>query len=129
MSLLAGSGVSLYAVLATCWDVRQRRIPNWLSGSALLAALPVAASDGGIGLPAAPTGLALGAGAFFVPFTLGAVGGGDLKFAAVAGAWLGPHVGLNALLVGTVCGLFVGLGSAALAGRAGQALSAAARLV
>lgn len=129
MSWIACSGVSIYAVLVTCWDVHQRRIPNWLSGTALLAALPVAASDSGICLLPALTGLLLGGAALFVPFVLGAVGAGDLKFAAVAGAWLGPYIGLHALLLGTVLGLFVGLGSAASAGRAGDAIRGAARLV
>ena len=129
MSWLACSGVSAYAVLATCWDVHERRIPNWLSGTALLAALPVAAGDSGIGLLPAVTGFLLGGATFFVPFVLGAVGAGDLKFAAVAGAWLGPYVGLHALLLGTALGLFVGLGSAAGAGRAREAIRGAARLV
>ena len=129
MSWIACIGVSVYAVLATCWDVRERRIPNWLSGAALVAALPAAVTDPGIGLWAALSGLVLGGLTFFVPFVLGAVGAGDLKFAAVAGAWLGPHVGLHALLLGTVLGLFVGLATAAGAGRLREALSGAARLV
>ena len=129
MNGLACILVSLYAVLATCWDVRQRRIPNWLSGLSLVAALPAAIADGGIGVLAAGQGFALGAGAMLVPFMLGAVGGGDVKFVAVAGAWLGPRVGLNAILLGTVLGLFAALGAAAAAGRFGEALSGAARLV
>jgi len=129
LGLVACGGVSTYAVLAMCWDVGQRRIPNWLTGGALLAALPVAATEAGIGLTAALAGFALGVVALFLPFVLGAVGAGDLKFAAVAGAWLGPHVGLHALLLGTVFGLFVALACAALAGRAGDAITSAARLV
>jgi len=129
MSILTCCAVSLYAVLATCWDIRQRRIPNWLSGAFLIAALPAAALENGIGLLAAGQGFVLGAAVLFVPFVLGAVGAGDLKFVAVAGAWLGPRVGLNALLLGTVLGLFAALGAAAAAGRFGEALSGAARLV
>lgn len=129
MNVLACCAVSLYAVLATCWDVRQRRIPNWLSGTFLVAAIPSAGLENGIGFIAAGQGFLIGAGAMFVPFLLGAVGGGDLKFVAVAGAWLGPRIGLNALLLGTVLGLFAALGAAAAAGRFGDALSGAARLV
>jgi prepilin peptidase CpaA len=129
MNWLASIGVSAYAVAATCWDVRQRRIPNRLSGIALLIALPVSLFDDGIGITAALTGFLLGGLALFVPFVLGAVGAGDLKFTAVAGAWLGPYVGLHALLLGTALGLFAGLGAAASAGRAGDALRGAARLV
>jgi len=129
MSVAACCAVSGYAVLATSWDIRQRRIPNWLSGIFLLASLPAAVLEDGIGLVACGQGFAIGAGVMFIPFLLGAVGGGDLKFVAVAGAWLGPRIGLNALLLGTVLGLFAALGSAAAAGRFGEALSGAARLV
>jgi prepilin peptidase CpaA len=129
MSLLTCLGVSLYAVLATWWDVRERRIPNRLSGIALVFAFLAAVLSGGIGLSAAGLGFLLGGTLFLVPFVLGAVGAGDVKFAAVAGAWLGPHIGVHALLLGTVLGLFVALSMAAVAGRAGDALSGAARLV
>ena len=129
MSALACIGVSVYAVLATWWDVRERRIPNWLSGTALVAALVAALLDGGIGLSAAGLGFILGGATFLVPFAVGAVGAGDVKFIAVAGAWLGPHVGFHALLLGTVLGLFVGLASAAVVGRLGEAVAGAARLV
>jgi prepilin peptidase CpaA len=129
LTLLAAGGLTAYAIAATCWDVAEQRIPNWLSGVALLTALPLAAADGGIGLRAALGGLALGGGALLLPFVLGAVGAGDVKFAAVAGAWLGPHLGLHALLLGTTVGLFVALGAAALAGRAGEAITGSARMV
>lgn len=129
MNGLACCAVSVYAVLATGWDIRQRRIPNWLSGVFLLAALPAAVADGGIGALAAGQGFVLGAGVMLIPFVAGAVGGGDVKFVAVAGAWLGPRVGLNALLLGTGLGLFAALGAAAAAGRFGDALRATARLV
>jgi prepilin peptidase CpaA len=129
MTAVTCIGVSAYAALATWWDVCERRIPNWLSGSALVVAVPVATLEGGIGLSAAGLGFLLGGMAFILPFTVGAVGAGDVKFAAVAGAWLGPYVGLHALLLGTVLGLVVGLASAAVAGRAGVAIAGAARLV
>jgi prepilin peptidase CpaA len=128
MPPLAIAGTASYAVLASWCDVRTRRIPNRLSGAALVGALVVAETTGGIGLRAALTGLALGAAIMLPPFALGAVGGGDLKFTAVAGAWLGPRLGFQALLVGTALGLVVALASAAVAGRAGEALSGAARL-
>src|SRR5262249_39580187 len=79
MNWFACVGASCYAAAATWWDVRERRIPNWLSGVALLFALPAAVLNDGIGLPAAFSGLLLGGFALFVPFALGAVGAGDLK--------------------------------------------------
>jgi Flp pilus assembly protein protease CpaA len=129
MSLLTAAGVLAYAACATGFDLRERRIPNWLSATGFLAALATAPMSGGVGVPAALLGAGLGLGALYIPFSLGAVGGGDVKFAAVAGAWLGPRVGLNALLLGSAAGLFVALGAAALTGRAGAALAAAGRMV
>ncbi|HYV57343.1 MAG TPA: A24 family peptidase [Candidatus Nitrosopolaris sp.] len=119
----------LYVGLAVLWDVRQRRIPNWLSGTWLLLALPSAAVDEGIGLRAAFAGLGLGAAALLGPYLVGAVGAADLKFAAVSGAWLGPRLALNALLLGMAMGLVVALAAAASMGRAGPAVRASARLL
>jgi prepilin peptidase CpaA len=129
MTLLATYGVVLYAAVASIWDVRVRRIPNWLSYSALATALVVAYRDGGIGLGTAAAGAGIGLAAFVGPFALGAVGAGDVKFAAVVGAWLGPRLGLNALILGSAAGLFVALAIAAASGRAGRALSSAAGVV
>src|SRR5262252_9458769 len=113
MSLLASAGALAYVALATAWDVRSRRIPNWLSAAALIGALAVAPTSSGAGLRSAALGLVLGIMALIVPFLLGAVGAGDVKFAGVAGAWLGPRLGFEALLLGTAIGLFVALASAA----------------
>lgn len=129
MTLLATYGVVLYATIASIWDVRVRRIPNWLSLSALATAFVAASRDGGIGLAAAAAGAGLGLLAFLGPFALRAVGAGDVKFAAVVGAWLGPHLGFYALILGSAAGLFVALGFAAAGGRVGRALSAAAGVV
>jgi prepilin peptidase CpaA len=129
MTLFTIGGVSVYAALATVWDLRERRIPNWLSGSAFLAALASAYADDGIGLWAAWSGAAVGLGALIIPFMLGAIGGGDVKFAAVSAAWLGPRLGVNALLLGSALGFFVALSSAAFAGRARETMQGTARLL
>jgi prepilin peptidase CpaA len=129
VSLLATIGVLTYVAIAAAWDLKSRRIPNWLSGTALVGALVIATRPGGVGLPAAGLGGLLGLAALIVPFTLGAVGGGDVKFATVAGTWLGPRLGLVALLIGIAIGLFTALGTAAAAGRLGEAVVRAARLV
>lgn len=110
-------GVLGYATLSAAWDLHQRRIPNWLSGSALLLALAVSVLGSGVGIGAALLGAFLGTAILFVPFTLGVIGGGDVKFVTVVGAWLGPRLGFEALLFGTAAGLVVGVLYAAGAGR------------
>ena|SRR5437879_21111 len=68
-------------VALTVWDLRCRRIPNWLSGTLLIAALVASASPW-----RALLGLVVGAA------LVGLAGypGGDVKGAAVLGAFLGP---------------------------------------
>lgn len=128
MTALAILGVLSYATLATAWDLRQRRIPNWLSAAGLSAALAAAATGFGVGIFDAVLGATIGFALLFVPFALGVVGGGDVKYVAVVGAWLGPRMGLEALLLGTAAGLVVGLGYAAAAGRLRETVRSSAQL-
>ena len=129
MSLLAATGVLAYVAIAAAWDLKSRRIPNWLSGTALVGALVAAVGPDGIGLAAAAGGALIGLAALLVPFLLGGVGAGDVKFATVAGTWLGPRLALGALLMGAALGLFAALGAAAVSGRFADAVGRAARLV
>lgn len=86
---------------AAIWsDARDRRLPNRLMLATLLAglALRVGMGPGGVlsGVEAVLLGVALG-----VPlFVLGAIGGGDVKLLAAAGAFLGPQGLPWALLLG-----------------------------
>lgn len=128
MTSIASAGVLTYAALAAAWDLRARRIPNRLSGSALCAALGLSSCGLGVSLDQAALGTVLGFAALFIPFALGVVGGGDLKFVAVIGAWLGPRLGFEALLLGTAAGFIVGLVYAALAGRLAETLRATGQL-
>ena len=77
-------------VVAVYTETKHRRIPNWLTGGAIVCALLdavlVSGFDGGKG---ALLGMLVGAGVF-LPFCLmGAVGGGDLKLMASVGAIVG----------------------------------------
>ena len=94
----------LIALPAAWWDVRARRVPNWLTAGGLAAALVLRAAEGTMG-----AGLA-GALYLGVPFLLlwclfGGVGAGDVKLAAALGAALGPCVGRDAVLAGLLAAL------------------------
>jgi prepilin peptidase CpaA len=84
------------ATMGAVTDVRDRRIPNWLTYGGLVAALRVrCALLSWLGLRGGLLGLLLGGGIFFLLFVLGGMGGGDVKLMAAVGAWAGtaqaPH--------------------------------------
>lgn len=87
----------LWLVFAIVYDLRERRVPNWLvlSGAVLaLIALTVVAQPFNVGWTEASLGAAVGFG-FLLPFyATNLMGAGDVKFAGVLGLW----VGLSALL-------------------------------
>lgn len=77
-------------------EIRERRIPNWLTLGAMALGLGAAAIEGGgEGLVDSVLGLAL-AGGLFLPFCLlGVVGGGDMKLMAAVGAIVGWPMSLR----------------------------------
>jgi prepilin peptidase CpaA len=86
-------------------DVKKRRIPNRLTGAALLIGIVVQWSMlGKAGLLAACAGLLIG-GALLLPgWLMGFTGAGDVKLMAAVGAWLGPGAALLATLLSLIAG-------------------------
>ncbi len=85
------AAVMLFTGLAFVWDLRTRRIPNWLTVSSLLLALGFHLSiRGWSGLMFAASGFGAGFGILLVLWLIGGGGGGDVKLMGALGAWLGP---------------------------------------
>jgi len=104
---LAGGAVFTLLLLAGCvWDLRTRRIPNELVaailGTGWLFALYSPDAVRALGLSLA--GTAIGFGIWIGFYLLGAIGAGDVKFFAAAGAWLGPGATWRAALIAAVVG-------------------------
>ena len=105
-------------VWAAIIDIRERRIPNWLTGLLLLSGIgqsflpthTVSAGDAALGLFAAAI-------VPFVLFVLGAMGGGDVKLMAGLGTWMGPVPAMLVLITEKVIGLIIVLTQAATEGR------------
>ncbi|HEX7362833.1 MAG TPA: prepilin peptidase [Bryobacteraceae bacterium] len=92
MHSIAWWPVVLAVMLAALWDLRTRRIPNWLVFPFLLSGLVVSTVvDGWSGLEQSALGLLLGAVLLGVFYLLGGMGMGDVKLCAAVGAWVGPH--------------------------------------
>ena len=90
---------------ATYWDLRSRRVPDFLTFSCALAGLLIGGLEkGGAGLLFSASGLVLAGGVFFPFVVLGYVGAGDLKLLAAAGSLLGPVGAVWAVLLGSVLG-------------------------
>ena len=94
------AGALLVAIVAGWTDWRGRRIPNWLTvpGAATGLALNVV-FNGRAGLWSSLLGLAVGL-ALLLPFVLlRSLGAGDWKLAGSLGAFTGPGLLMNLLLV------------------------------
>ncbi len=87
-----------FLFLAVESDLRSRRIPNWLTGASLAAALLAAGlASGATGLANALLGAGLALVLFFPLFAVRAMGAGDVKALAVLGAFFGVPILLPAL--------------------------------
>jgi prepilin peptidase CpaA len=104
MNWVATTILSSFLGLAVAWDLRQHRIPNGLVAAYGLVGLGLAATTGLPAFGRAAAGMAAGLAFLIVPFALGFVGGGDAKFFAAVGAFLGPVLIFWAFLFGTALG-------------------------
>jgi prepilin peptidase CpaA len=93
-------------------DLLTKRIPNWLTITAVTLALVLNISRlGGHGVLASGAGLLTGVAAFLPFYLTGGFGAGDIKAMGAVGAFLGPKGVLVAsawtLVVGGLCALAV----------------------
>ena len=91
---------------AAVYDVRYRRIPNWLSMSGVLLGLALNAFlyQGWPGLRLSLQGLGIGFGVYFLLYMLRAMGAGDVKLMAAVGAIVGPRDWFGTFLITAVIG-------------------------
>ncbi len=91
--------------MASVFDLKIRKIPNWLTFSLIFSGLILNSYDGGwVGFEQSFLGLALGIFCLFLPFTLGGVGAGDVKLLGALGSLLGPVLVFKIILVSAVFG-------------------------
>ena len=103
------TNIVLFLILgaAIAADLRWRKIPNWLTGPAILAGLGLHAfMSQWTGLVISLEGAALGLGLFLIMYVFGWMGAGDVKLYAAVGSFLGPVQTLStAMAIALVGGL------------------------
>jgi prepilin peptidase CpaA len=123
--------VVLLTVVATVEDLRTRKVPNLVTGPALLLGVVVHLMRGGpAGALGAVAGAIVGGALLFPGWLMRLMGAGDVKLMAALGAWLGSAgSALYAVLLALLAG---GILSAAVAMRRGillQTLKNAVRML
>ena len=90
-------------VLTIIFDLRERRIPNWLTLSSMFAGMAYHAATGGLqGLIFSIQGLALGFTLLILFYAAGGMGAGDVKLMGAVGSILGPMNVIIAFLYSAV---------------------------
>jgi prepilin peptidase CpaA len=88
MTVLAAIAISSVAAMT---DIRSRRIPNWLTYSAMLLGVGLhTIANGAQGFFFSTGGLFLGLALLIVFYLAGGMGAGDIKLMGAVGALLGP---------------------------------------
>lgn len=106
LNVVGGGVFSVLLIVACVTDMRWRRIPNVLVLVLAISGLAfsVYLDPWSPGLVRGASGLALGFAIWIAFYALGAIGAGDVKLFAAAGAWLGPAFTWRAALVAAAVG-------------------------
>ena len=110
--------LEVLVIVAAIWDIRTRRIPNWLtlSGVVLGVGLNTFLFETA-GLWFSLKGLGLALGVYFVLYLLHAMGAGDVKLMAAVGAVAGAANWFGILVLTSLAGAVAGLLLVAFKGR------------
>src|SRR5258706_16246014 len=95
----------MLVVIAAGFDLKSRRIPNWLILSGLIVSLACQTlSPSGMSISAWSSGLAVGFSIFIPLYALRAMGAGDVKLMAMVGSFLGASAAFSAALLTFLAG-------------------------
>lgn len=97
-------------VISGAFDLRTRKIPNWLTGSGILAGVGLQFWAEGIhGLTAAALGIGLAVLVYLPLYFLRGMGAGDVKLMAGVGAVCGPSIWFHVFIATSLLGGIVAL--------------------
>src|ERR1051326_1711318 len=97
--------------IAAVYDLRYRRIPNWLTASGVLAGLAMNTFllEGWRGVQLSLIGLGVAFGLYFVLYALRAMGAGDVKLMAAIGTIVGVSYWWRIFLITAMLGGVLGV--------------------
>jgi prepilin peptidase CpaA len=106
LAVAGGVCFTLALAIASVWDIRSRRIPNWLViAVALLGVCYSALMQSPLsGISRALLGMVIGFGLWIPFYALGMLGAGDVKLFAAASCWFAPSQVVGAALVSALAG-------------------------
>ena len=121
--MVFAASASFAAAAGAVHDLKTRRIPNMLTGSALLCGLGLHLALGGVaGLGLAALAGLLAGGALLIFYLAGGMGAGDVKLMAAVGCLAGPLPLQRILMVTALSGALLALTIAIGQGRLQQTL-------
>jgi prepilin peptidase CpaA len=95
---------------AAAWDLKSRRIPNWLSLAGMICGISLNWFLYGLsGLKESAEGLVTAFGVYFVLYLARAMGAGDVKLMAAVGSFVGPGDWFFIFLITAVIGGLIAL--------------------
>ena len=112
------AAASIFALIGAAFDIKSRRIPNFVTGPAIIAGLLLhLALDGWHGLLASfAAGLACGI-IFLIFHLAGGMGAGDVKLITAAGCLMGLSNSPYLLILTSLAGGVMGIGLALMRGQ------------
>jgi prepilin peptidase CpaA len=103
--LILGADALIIALIAAVIDVRQHRIPNWLTYPGIVMGIALRSGLlGWRGLLSSVLGCVLAGGIVFLFYMVRAMGAGDVKLLAAIGSLLGPSDALVVLVATALAG-------------------------
>jgi prepilin peptidase CpaA len=110
-------------VAAAAFDIRSRKIPNWLTLGGMAAGIVIQTVLHGLaGLLLSVEGLALGFGVYLAFYCLRAMGAGDVKLMGAVGAMAGPLLWFHIFLATSIAAGILALWLSLAKGRLRQTL-------
>jgi prepilin peptidase CpaA len=108
-SVFAFVVLAVMLALAVYLELKERRIPNWLTFSGMALGLLISYLSGTVSFWSSLGGLTIGFGFMFIFYVFGGVGGGDVKLMGAAGALMGIKLIQPALFYTAFIGAFLAI--------------------